>query len=116
MTPLEIAVLLCAFVTVFAFGLATLGLFRLPDFYARAHAISKADTLGTLSAVAGAVLALGFGRGTIKLLVLLMFVLVTTPTATHAIVRAASVEGYEPRTSTAEDERAETHSTGEGKP
>lgn len=116
MTPLEVAVLLCAFVTVFAFGLATLGLFRLPDFYARAHAISKADTLGTLSAVAGAVLALGFGQGTIKLLVLLMFVLVTTPTATHAIVRAAAVEGYEPWTSTTEDGRAATHSTGEGEP
>lgn len=103
MTPVEIAVLLCAFVTVFAFGLATLGLFRLPDFYARAHAVSKADTLGTLSAVAGASLALGFGAGTAKLLVLLAFVLVTTPTATHAIVRAAAVEGYEPWTSSADD-------------
>jgi multicomponent Na+:H+ antiporter subunit G len=93
-TPVELAVVLCAAGTTFAFGVATLGLFRLPDLYSRAHATSKGDTLGALSGVAGAALAVG-GGDRVKLLVLLAFVLVTTPTATHAIVRAADVEGYE---------------------
>jgi multicomponent Na+:H+ antiporter subunit G len=91
-TPLEAAVSLCAFGTVFFFGLATLGLFRLPDVYSRAHATSKADTMGTLFAVGGALLG---GGDAPKLLFLLLFVLATTPTATHAIVHAADVEGYE---------------------
>ncbi|HKJ58082.1 MAG TPA: monovalent cation/H(+) antiporter subunit G [Halobacteriales archaeon] len=93
MTPTELLVLLCALGTVFAFGLATLGLLRLPDVYSRAHATSKADTLGTMFAVAGAGLAFGVGDESLKLAFLLAFVFVTTPTATHAIVRAAANEG-----------------------
>ena len=96
MTPVEALILLCALGTVCAFGLATLGLFRLPDRYARAHATSKADTLGTLFAVAGTGLAIGRGDAAVKLAFLLVFVLVTTPTATHAIVRAAALEDGDP--------------------
>lgn len=98
MTPIELAILACAAGVVFFFAIATLGLFRLPDLYARAHATSKGDTLGTLFAVVGTGLAFGASGESIKLAFLLAFVFVTTPTATHAIVRAASVEGYEPRT------------------
>jgi multicomponent Na+:H+ antiporter subunit G len=110
-TPVELAVLACVAGSVFVFGLATLGLFRLPDFYSRAHATSKADTLGTLFAVAGAGIALGLGNGTVKLVLLLVFVLVTTPTATHAIVRAATIEGYAAQT-TARDGAAREGRTG----
>lgn len=94
MTPAELAVVACAAGSVAAFGLATLGLVRLPDLYARAHATSKGDTLGTLLAVAGVGLAVGGSGDAVKLLVLVAFVFVTTPTATHAVVRAASVAGY----------------------
>ncbi|WP_435348774.1 monovalent cation/H(+) antiporter subunit G [Haloarchaeobius sp. HRN-SO-5] len=104
MTPTEAAVLVCCAGTVFAFGLATLGLFRLPDLYSRAHATSKGDTLGTLFAVAGTGLAVGLGGDAVKLAFLLVFVFVTTPTATHAIVRAADVEGYDAWTSEVDDE------------
>ncbi len=83
----------CAAGAVLLFGLATVGLARLPDLYARSHAVSKGDTLGTALAVAAAALA---GGDAVKLLALLAFVSVTTPTATHAVVRAADVEGYEP--------------------
>ena len=98
MTPVELAAAGCAFVSVFGFGLATLGLVRLPDLYARAHATSKADTLGTLFAVLAAGLAFGVGKQSVKLALLLVFVLVTTPTATHTIVRAAQLDGIPART------------------
>ena len=93
MTVLEALAVLCAAGTVAAFGLATLGLFRLPDLYSRAHATSKGDTLGTLFAVAGAGLAVGPGPSAVKLVFLLLFVFVTTPTATHAILHAADAGG-----------------------
>ncbi|MFD1589421.1 monovalent cation/H(+) antiporter subunit G [Halorientalis brevis] len=98
MTLLELAVVLCVCGAVLFFGIATLGLFRLPDLYSRAHATSKGDTLGTLFAIGGAILASG-GDDTTKLLFLVGFVFVTTPTATHAIVHAADVEGYDAWTS-----------------
>jgi len=91
-TPRELAVLACAAGAVLTFGLATLGLFRLPDCYSRAHATSKGDTLGTLLAVAATALA---GGDIVELAVLAVFVFVTTPTATHAVIRAAADEGYE---------------------
>ena len=74
---------------------SVVGLYRLPDLYARAHATSKADTLGTLLGLGAAGVALG-GEGGVKLALLALFVLVTAPTATHAVVRAAHDQGIEP--------------------
>lgn len=76
---------------------AVVGLYRLPDLYARAHATSKADTLGALLGLGAAGVALG-GEGTVKLVLLAVFLLVTAPTAAHAIVRAAHDQGVEPWT------------------
>jgi multicomponent Na+:H+ antiporter subunit G len=79
-----------------AFSLvAVVGFYRLPDVYARAHAASKSETLGALLAVAAAALAFGPGEAP-KLALLALFVLVTGPTAAHAVVRAASDAGVEP--------------------
>jgi multicomponent Na+:H+ antiporter subunit G len=76
---------------------AVLGLYRLPDLYARAHATSKADTLGTLLGLGAAGVVLG-GEGAVKLVLLALFLLATAPTATHAVVRAAHDQGLEPWT------------------
>ncbi|MDG5776984.1 monovalent cation/H(+) antiporter subunit G [Haloarculaceae archaeon H-GB2-1] len=103
MTPREAAVLLCALGAVAMFGLATVGLFRLPDFYARAHAVSKGDTLGTLFAVVAVGLAGASISEIAKLTFLVAFVFATTPTATHAIVRADSTDADRPSPPEAED-------------
>jgi multicomponent Na+:H+ antiporter subunit G len=75
---------------------AAVGLIRLPDLYTRAHATSKADTLGTLLTLAGVALVFQANVPRVKLFVLAVFMLVTTPTATHAITRAAHDQGIEP--------------------
>ncbi|WP_276300097.1 monovalent cation/H(+) antiporter subunit G [Halorussus lipolyticus] len=93
MTPREILVALLAGASVFFTGLAVVGLLRLPDVFARAHAASKADTLGALSAFAGVGVAFGVDSATLKVAMLFVFVLVTTPTATHAVVRTAYRDG-----------------------
>jgi multicomponent Na+:H+ antiporter subunit G len=76
---------------------AAVGLVRMPDLYTRSHATSKADTLGTVLTLAGLALVFEAGIPRAKLVVLALFLLVTNPTATHAITRAAYDQGIEPQ-------------------
>jgi len=59
---------------------AAVGLLRMPDLYTRAHATSKADTLGTILTLAGVALAFGSAVPRAKLLLLAGFMLITGPT------------------------------------
>jgi multicomponent Na+:H+ antiporter subunit G len=96
MTPLEY--LAAAFVvggTFFGF-VATVGIIRLPDLYARLHAASKSDTLGSVLALAGTAIALGVSTESMKLMFLLLFLFLTSPTAAHAIARAGKEQSVEP--------------------
>lgn len=77
---------------------AVVGLYRLPDVYTRAHATSKAETLGALLALAAATVAFDEVGTTVKLALLALFLLVTNPTGAHAIVRSADARGIEPWT------------------
>lgn len=96
MTPLEIlAALLVAVGTFFGF-VATVGIIRLPDLYSRLHAASKSDTLGSVLSLAGIAVVLGLSTESIKLVFLLLFLFVTSPTAAHAIARAAKEQEVEP--------------------
>lgn len=98
MTPFELLVLALVAGSV-AFGVLTLvGFVRLPDVFARAHAASKTETLGALFGLTAAALAVDDAQATLKLAALAMFVLVTGPTAAHAIVRAALLSGATPWT------------------
>ena len=65
--------------------LAGLGVLRLPDFYARMHAATKASTIGIgLIGLAGAVT---LDEGRFKTLVAVAFIFVTAPVAAHFIGR-----------------------------
>lgn len=80
-----------------AFGIVGgAGLLRFPDFYSRLHAAGITDTLTALLIVAGLVLQSGASLLTLKLLLILLFLLFTTPTATHALARAAWSGGVMP--------------------
>lgn len=70
-----------------------IGLIRFPDFYTRMHAAGKCDTLGSLLVLTGLACAEGLGLTSVKLLIIALFIFVTSPTATHAIARAASRNG-----------------------
>lgn len=67
----------------------SIGLIRLPDFYARTHATGKADTLGIMLVIFGLILTQGFSINSVKLLIIIAFVALTNPTATNALARAA---------------------------
>jgi multicomponent Na+:H+ antiporter subunit G len=68
---------------------SSVGLLRLPDFYTRAHAVGKAETLGSMLILAGLALHNGAALSSVKLLLLLVVIAITNPTATHALARAA---------------------------
>lgn len=70
-----------------------IGLVRFPDFYSRIHATGLTDTLGAGLVLFGLMLQAGFGLITAKLLFILLFLLVTGPTANHALVKAAYAHG-----------------------
>jgi multicomponent Na+:H+ antiporter subunit G len=103
-TPLDVAVLALVAGSVCFSLVAAVGFVRLPDVFARAHAASKSETLGALLGLGAAAVAFGASTATLKLVLLAVFVLVTGPTAAHAIVRAATLAGATPWT------RSETES------
>lgn len=81
------------------FGLVGgVGLLRFPDFYARLHAAGITDTMCALLIIAGLAVSTGWSLTTLKLLLILLFLLFTSPTATHALARAAVADGLEPET------------------
>jgi multicomponent Na+:H+ antiporter subunit G len=75
-----------------------LGILRLPDFYTRLHAMGKCDTLGVGLMVAGLALQEGIPHGSLKMVLIVVFVGLANPTATHALGRAAYRAGLRPWT------------------
>jgi multicomponent Na+:H+ antiporter subunit G len=73
----------------FFLTVSTVGLLRLPDFYARTHAVGKSETLGTILLLSGLAVFNGLDLSTAKILFIIIFVLIANPTATHAISQAA---------------------------
>ncbi len=74
----------------------TLGVLRLPDFYTRLHAAGMTDTLGAEMILLGLIIQAGWSPMTLKLLLVGLFLLVTSPTATHAVASAAHQAGLKP--------------------
>ncbi|MBI2831331.1 MAG: monovalent cation/H(+) antiporter subunit G [Chloroflexi bacterium] len=100
----------------FFLTVSCIGLIRLPDVYSRIHAVGKSETLGAILMLGGLAIYNGWTLTTARLLLILLFILLANPAATHAIARSALVSGLEPWTKqkkqtggngTAEDESAQ---------
>jgi len=72
------------------------GLLRMPDFYTRMHAASVVDTLGAALMLLGMMLQAGLTLVTVKLLFIGLLLFFASPTATHALARAAHIRGLAP--------------------
>ena len=70
-----------------------IGLVRLPDVYNRLQSATKCVTVGTCFILAGSLIALGSVSGAIKGIICIGFILITSPTAAHALARAAHRSG-----------------------
>ena len=75
----------------------SLGMLRLPDFWSRLHAASIIDSAGVGLILAGMLLQTGFTLISVKILIIIGFLLITGPTATHAVANAAFVSGSRPK-------------------
>ena len=78
------------------------GILRLPDFYTRLHPAGKLDTLGSLLMMLAIALfhLQPFTWGTLltslKIMLIVVFIFLSSPTATHSIVDAGLRAGLEP--------------------
>ncbi|WP_223668451.1 monovalent cation/H(+) antiporter subunit G [Kangiella shandongensis] len=74
-----------------------IGIHRFPEFFSRMHAASVTDTLGSGLILIGLMLQTG-GEVIVlvKLILILLFILITSPTASHALAKAALHGGLRP--------------------
>lgn len=77
-----------------AFGfIAALGVLRLPDFYMRMHAATKAGAFGALLLLLAAALYFGTPRAVITSILVIVFFYVTTPVAAQTLAESAYRRG-----------------------
>ena len=62
---------------------------RFPDFYTRMHASGVTDTLGAGLILIGLMFQAGWSLVLAKLVLILLFILLTSPTSSHALAKAA---------------------------
>lgn len=73
-----------------------LGLLKFPDLYTRLHPAGKASIAGVLSIFIGLILYAGFSPLSLRIILIALFIVVTSPVASHAIARGAVESGIEP--------------------
>ena len=69
------------------------GMLRLPDFYSRLHPAGLTDTMGAGLILLGLLLQAETVIVGVKLLIIAVFLLFTSPTSAHATARAAMAAG-----------------------
>ena len=72
-----------------------LGALRMPDLYTRMHAASVTDSIAPIMIIAGLMLQSGLTLASIKLTAILLFLLLTAPTASNALASAALLASRE---------------------
>ena len=72
----------------FAF-VAALGVIRLPDYYMRTHAATKAGAFGATLLLIGAAIHFGTLRAVITAIMIIVFFYLTTPIAAQTLAQAA---------------------------
>lgn len=73
-----------------------LGALRMPNLYTRMHAASLTDTMGAVLVIGGIMLQAGLTLAALKLAAILLFLLITSPTASNALASAAILSGLQP--------------------
>ncbi|PWQ93623.1 monovalent cation/H(+) antiporter subunit G [Leucothrix arctica] len=82
------------------------GIFKFDEFYSRVHAASVTDTLCVFFIMAGLVLQSGFTLVSVKLIFAVVLLWLTSPVASHALIRSAYHTGLKPKLKTSRKESA----------
>ena len=99
---LDLLAVICMVTGLVFFAGAAVGIVRFPDFYSRSHAAGKGDTLSSFLMLLGIVLfhlheiSAATGITAAKIMLIAIFVLIASPTASHAIMDAGYETGVRP--------------------
>lgn len=93
---IDVASWICLGVGGLACVVGAVGLLRMPDLFTRMHAASLVDTVGAGFVLLGLALQAGLTLVTVKLAMIGLLIFFTSPTATHALARAALYRGVKP--------------------
>ena len=72
------------------------GMLRMPDFFSRVHASGVTETLAAPLLFSGLLLQMELSLESVKVIMILILVLATNPTATHAMAKATLHGGQRP--------------------
>ena len=75
-----------------------LGIWRMPDLFSRMHPAGIIDTAGAGFILLGLLLQSGDWLVSVKLALIFLFLIFTSPVATHALAHAALLDGLKPWT------------------
>ena len=73
-----------------------IGIIRFPDLYTRLHPAGKAGTAGILSIFIGLIFITGWSALTMRIILITLFIVITSPVAAHIIARGALEAGVKP--------------------
>ena len=76
--------------------IGAIGVIRMPDFFTRQHAAGLTDTLGAGLLLFGLMVQGGLTLVTAKLILIVIFLGLTSPTSSHALAQAALSTGVKP--------------------
>ena len=79
----------------FFFVVGTVGLIRFPDMITRAHSAAKCDTLGAALCLMGLIIYNGANMASLKLILIILFIWITNPTATHLIIKSSFKQNFQ---------------------
>ncbi|KAA9130285.1 monovalent cation/H(+) antiporter subunit G [Marinihelvus fidelis] len=97
MSIVEIVAYTLVFLGAFFCLVGAIGVLRFPDVYSRMHSAGITDTIGALLVLLGLAFLAGWTLALVKLAFILVFLWMTSPTATHALAKAARHGGVEPK-------------------
>jgi len=93
---IDVASWICLGVGGLACVVGAVGLLRMPDLFTRMHAASLVDTVGAGFVLLGLALQAGPTLVAVKLVMIGLLIFFASPTATHALARAALYRGVKP--------------------
>lgn len=70
-------------------GFSIYGILQYRNIYTKILLISKVDTVATLTVIIGLIFYQGFDASSVKLVILIVFLMITNPINTHMIARVA---------------------------
>ena len=94
---LDIATALCLIAGAAFVVIGGIGLIRLPDFFTRLHAAGCGETLGAWLILLGLLFQTGWSLNSVKLIMIFVLLVLTGPTATHALAKSALHGGLKPK-------------------